>query len=271
MGKVFLIDVAKCSGCYNCQFACKDEHCDNEWLPYAKKQPLTGQFWTKITEHVEGSIPKVKIHYIPEMCAHCDNPACLNACAFDAIYKREDGLVIIDPLKCNGCKACIKACPYDSIYFNDELNIAQKCTGCAHLIDAGKTPRCVDVCPTEALLYEDKEKITDKLDGAVCMKEESGCAPRLYYKNIPGKFIAGLIYDEAEEEVIIGAKCILVNKEDSSTFETETDDFGDFWFKDLSVGKYSLTIKAEGFEDKTFDNLDTTNSINIGDIPFKKN
>ena len=229
MQKVFFIDVAKCSGCYNCQLACKDEHCDNEWLPYAKKQPITGQFWTKVTEHVEGSIPKVKIHYIPEICGHCENPACLSACKSNAIYKRDDGLVIIDPIKCTGCKACESACPYGSIYFNSELNIAQKCTGCAHLIDEGKAPRCVSVCPTEAFIYEDEEKIKDKLEGAICLKPESGCAPKVYYKNIPGKFIAGLIYDVAEEEVIKNAKCILSSKSDFSiSYETTTDAFGDF-------------------------------------------
>ena len=47
MGKAFVIDVAKCSGCYNCQLACKDEHAENDWMPYAKPQPLTGQFWCR--------------------------------------------------------------------------------------------------------------------------------------------------------------------------------------------------------------------------------
>ena len=50
MAKAFVIDVAKCSGCYNCQLACKDEHAENDWMPYAKAQPLTGQFWCRVTE-----------------------------------------------------------------------------------------------------------------------------------------------------------------------------------------------------------------------------
>lgn len=65
MAKAFVIDVAKCSGCYNCQLACKDEHAENDWTPYAKPQPLTGQFWCRVTDHVQGTIPKVRIHYIP--------------------------------------------------------------------------------------------------------------------------------------------------------------------------------------------------------------
>ena len=76
MSKVFVIDVAKCSGCYNCQLACKDEHCGNDWMPYAKPQPQIGQFWVKVHEHVEGTIPKVKMHYMAQLCNHCDDPVC---------------------------------------------------------------------------------------------------------------------------------------------------------------------------------------------------
>ena len=45
--KVFVIDVGICNGCYSCQIACKDEHVGNDWTPYAKPQPDTGQFWLK--------------------------------------------------------------------------------------------------------------------------------------------------------------------------------------------------------------------------------
>ena len=113
MSKVVLIDVGRCTGCYNCQLACKDEHCENDWRPYAAPQPLTGQFWCRVNEHVQGTIPKVKIHYISKMCAHCDKPECMAACGVDAIKKRDDGLVLIDPDACVGCGACVHSCPAD--------------------------------------------------------------------------------------------------------------------------------------------------------------
>ena len=78
--KAFVIDVAHCSGCYCCQIGCKDEHCGNDWTPYAKPQPDTGQFWLKINETVRGTIPKVKISYVPVLCQHCDNAPCIEAC-----------------------------------------------------------------------------------------------------------------------------------------------------------------------------------------------
>lgn len=252
MSKKIVIDIARCSGCYNCQLACKDEHAGNDWLPYAVSQPLTGQFWCRVEDHVHGTIPKVKIHYEAQMCRHCDDAACMNACEFGAIYRREEGLVLIDPAKCTGCKACVEACPFKMVYFNEEKNLAQKCTGCAHLLDNGMgLPRCVEACPTDALQVVDGEP-------------EDGM--RVVYKNRPGRFIGGLVYDPAEKEVIIGAKCIL-----SDGRETLTDDFGDFWFHNLPEGEYDLAIEANGFAPKKFAAISTVGEdVNLGDIPLEK-
>ena len=269
MGKAFVIDIGKCSGCYNCQLACKDEHVGNDWTPYAKPQPEIGQFWMKVQENVCGTIPKVKIHYIPKLCNHCTNPVCMDVCKEDAITRREDGFVIISPKKCNGCKACQEACPYDVIYFNESLNIAQKCTGCTHLLDNGQTlPRCVEACPTDALVFGEEEDLKDLIEGAVVLKPETGIGPRVYYRNIPGKFIAGTVYDPIEKEVVIGARCLLSSG--GKSWEAITDSYGDFWFKDLPVGLFDLVINAKEFEEKAFNKLKNAQDINLGDIPLKK-
>jgi Fe-S-cluster-containing dehydrogenase component len=102
MSKAFVIDIARCSGCHNCQLACKDEHVGNDWTPYAKPQPELGQFWIKVHENVCGTIPKVKIHYVPKLCNHCRNADCIKACPAKAIDRRPDGFVLIDPGKCTG-------------------------------------------------------------------------------------------------------------------------------------------------------------------------
>ena len=102
--KVFVFDAARCNGCCGCQIVCKDEHCGNDWMPYAKPQPMTGHFWCKVDQVVHGQAPVVKIEYTPRMCNHCDNAPC-KAAAPDAVYQREDGLVIIDPIKAKGNKA----------------------------------------------------------------------------------------------------------------------------------------------------------------------
>jgi tetrathionate reductase subunit B len=272
MAKAFVIDISKCCGCYNCQLACKDEHVDNDWTPYAKPQPETGQFWLKLQENVCGTYPKVKIHYIPMLCNHCDKPACMDACQIGAIFKRDDGLVIIDPESCEskvGCKECIEACPYDAVYYNDDLKLAQKCTGCAHLLDNGNNlPRCVEVCPTDAIRFGEEEDLKDHIAGAAGLKPEKGCDPNVYYRNIPGRFIAGTVFDPFEREVIIGARCLLTSG--GRVMETFTDVYGDFWFKDLEVCKCDVSIEAEGFKGKYFSSINTEKDVNLGDIPLDK-
>ena len=266
MSKVFCIDVSKCSGCYNCQFACKDEHCNNQWLPYAKKQPLIGQFWLKVEEHVQGTKPKIRIHYIPVLCNHCEHPACMEAARDGAVYKREDGLVIIDPKKAEGQKQIMEACPYGAIFWNDVSNIPQKCTGCAHLLALGKKPRCVDVCHTGAIRFGEESEFRDFIREASVRLPENGQGPRVYYRNIPGEFIGGTVYDPVKEEVIRDASCHLSSG--AQVWDTSTDIFGDFWFRDLPRGVYDLVIEAPGYQKKVLEKLDTAESINLDDIPL---
>jgi Fe-S-cluster-containing dehydrogenase component len=266
MSKIFVIDVAKCTGCYNCQLACKDEHCGNDWAPYAAPQPDTGHFWCKVDEFVRGTIPKVKIHYISKMCAHCADAACMAACAHDAIRRRDDGFVLIDPAACTGCGSCVPACPHGTIYFNDKLHIAQKCTGCTHLLDHGAAaPRCVEACPTDAIQFGEKAELLGALTDATPL-DPTG---RVYYRHIPGRFIAGTVYDPIEKEVIIGGTCTLTGNGQTQT--VKTDSYGDFWFRNLPENTtYDLTIEADGFQCKRFDALCSTPDVNLGDIPMEK-
>ena len=267
--KIFTVDVSKCNGCYNCQLACKDEHCYNDWHPYAAEQPEIGQFWLKLQENVGGSIPKVKIHYIPHLCNHCANASCMAACKNGALTRRDDGLILLSPEKCTGCGDCQAACPYDAIYKNDELNIYQKCTGCAHLLDNGRNvPRCVEACPTEALEFGFEDEMQDFIIGSTVRLPETGNHPKVFYRNIPGKFIAGTVYDPVEKEVIIGAKVRATNG--YKMVEVVTDEFGDFWLKDLAQGIYEVIIEAPGYEFKTFKAVNAQSDVNLGDIPMDR-
>ena len=265
--KVFLVDCTECNGCYSCQIGCKDEHVTNDWTPIAKPQPEIGQFWFKLHQKVRGTVPKVKVAYRPQMCMHCDNGPCMEACRYGAKYKRDDGLVIIDPVKCKGCRNCVEACPYGSIFFNEDLKIAQKCTGCAHLIDDGwEETRCYDNCPTTCIriVDEDSDEAKAFIKDAEILYPELGTKPRVYYKGIAKKFIAGTIFDPVADEVYIGADCTLTGA--GKTYTAKTDHFGDFWFEDLPDGKFKLELKAGG-KTKVFDDLDTTEAdINVGDI-----
>jgi Fe-S-cluster-containing dehydrogenase component len=263
--KVFVNDVAKCNGCYACQIVCKDEHCGNDWTPYAKPQPETGQFWGKLNEYVRGQVPKVKMSYVFVPCQHCKDAPCIEACPVDsALYTRDDELVIIDAAICTGCQNCMDACPYGAIYYNAQLGIAQKCTGCTHLIDKGWTDtRCSDACPTEALIFGEESDID--LTGTEILYPDYGLTTRVHYKNLPKRFIAGLVYNSSEREVVTGATCTLTSSTGTTYTET-TDEFGDFWFNGLDEDVYSLKIESGGVTYTQEDISTQEADINLGDI-----
>jgi len=266
--KVFVVDMASCNGCYGCQLVCKDEHVTNDWTPYAKPQPDTGHFWMKVHETVHGSVPKVKVEYKPQPCMHCDNAPCIEA-GGGAVYKREDGLVIIDPEKAKGKKELVDSCPYGAIYWNEELSLPQKCTGCAHLLDEGEVPRCVDSCAVEALKFGEEEDFKDLIARAEVVRPELGLKPRVYYVNLPKFFVAGEVYDPAAEEIIENATVILTDTATGKTWTEKTDDFGDFWFKKLDAGEYSLKIVKEGYTGGAIDKIKVDKSVNVGSIALQ--
>jgi Fe-S-cluster-containing dehydrogenase component len=268
MAKVFIFDAEKCNGCCGCQIACKDEHCDNDWSPYAKPQPETGQFWCKVDKIEHGQVPVVRLEYNARLCNHCDNAPCIKVAA-DAVYKRDDGLVIIDPEKAQGRKDLVEACPYGAIYWNDELAIPQKCTGCAHLVDAGEKPRCADYCQTGGLRFGDEDEFVQEIAQAEVLLPENECGPRVYYINLPKLFVAGNVWDPECNENIEGARIALTNEASGETLTTETDDFGDFIFRRIDEGSYTLVVGAAGFFEQVRV-IDLNKSRYVGDFPLRK-
>ena len=275
MGKVLIIDLAICNGCHNCQIACKDEHCANDWSPIAKPQPDTGQFWNKVVEMERGSVPKVQVTYHHSICQHCEDAPCMKACNAGAIYRRADGIVIIDPNKCKGNQLCLEACPYENvIYFNDDLNIAQKCTFCAHLIDRGWTEtRCSDACPTRVFTFGDDTDpaIKAKVAAASLLKPGLATRPRVYYMNLPKKWVAGAVYDPQADECLEGATVTATNTATGAKVTVSTDNYGDFWLKGLEDGSYTLLIEKAGYLAKKLGPVDATAADqNVGDVELWK-
>jgi len=134
-----------------------------------------------------GKFPKLSMYYLPMPCMHCDQPPCLDACPVEAIYKRGDGMVLIDKDKCDGCQACLPACPYDALSYDAKGNLAQKCNLCAYRIDQGLEPFCVRCCETEAIFFGDLNDPGSKVSqliaqrNAYTLKSELGTKPAIYY------------------------------------------------------------------------------------------
>ena len=207
-----VIDITKCSGCYDCLLACKDEHCGHDYPGYSAAQPMTGQFWMNLIEKERGQFPRVKHTYIPVPCMHCQEATCIRRTPDGAVYRRPDGIVIIDPEKAKGQKQIVSSCPYRVIYWNEEKELPQKCSLCAHLLDDGwKEPRCVEVCPTGALAFGDLDDPDSEVSrliaagSAVPMHPEYGLKESVTYIGLPKTFVAGTVVfgdtDECAEDV----------------------------------------------------------------------
>lgn len=87
------------------------------------------------------------MYYLPRLCEHCLNPACVASCPSGALYKREeDGIVLIDEMRCRGWRQCVSACPYKKIYFNWATKKSEKCIFCYPRIESGQPTVCSESC-----------------------------------------------------------------------------------------------------------------------------
>jgi Fe-S-cluster-containing dehydrogenase component len=271
-----IIDVAKCEDCNNCFLSCKDEHVDNDFPPYAIGQPKHGHRWMNIMRKERGQCPMIDVAYLPTPCMHCDSAPCIKKAKDGAIYKKDNGIVIIDPEKARGQKELVASCPYGAIWWNEEKNVPQKCTFCAHLLEDGwKEPRCVQACPTGALRVVHAEDARmaqmvqdEKLE---VLHPEFNSQPRVYYKNLYRYlkcFLGGSVAAQANgiTDCVEGATVTLF-RDSQKIGEAITDNYGDFKFDGLdeNSGPYRLEIAHPGHEKKTIE-VKLTLSQNLGTI-----
>ena len=267
----FVIDITRCNGCYNCFLACRDEHCGNDCPGYSAPQPMSGHFWMKILERERGKYPKVKVAYTAVPCMHCDNAPCVEAGLNNAVYRRHDGIVIIDPQKAKGQKQIMSACPYRVIYWNEELGLPQKCNMCAHLLDAGwKEPRCSEACPTGAISFGDLDDPGSEVAKLVAsgktesLHPEYGLKEKVFYIGLPKWFIAGAVVFGDTDECAEGVSVTLSRNGETQT--VKTDNYGDFEFEGLPKNtEYRLKFEAPGYKPLEL-TAKTTVDVYLGDI-----
>ena len=266
------IDVDKCNGCYNCFLACRDEYYGNDYTPLSAAQPLNGQFWMQIKEVERGAYPQPKLDYIPVPCMHCQSAPCMDAGPEGAVHRRDDGIVIIDPVKAKGHPEIANACPYRVIFWNPESQVPQKCTLCAHRLDEGeKQPRCVEACPTGALVFGDLDDAGSAIarlaagPAAEDFHPEFGTQPLVKYAGIPKRFIAGeVVLEDHTDMCAQGVKVVLEGA--GARMETVTNTFGDFEFDGLEKNTaYTVTITRDGYATRKLDVV-TRNDVNLGEV-----
>ena len=181
-----VVDLRKCIGCHACAVACKSEN----------DVPL-GVWRTWVKEFEKGTYPNVRRDFLPLFCNNCDDPPCVPVCPVGATSKREDGIVIINPHKCIGCRYCMAACPYGMRHLHPLNNVVEKCHWCVHRVKAGLKPACVDVCPTEALRFGELHTPEDSLDRLLIdnavqtLKPELGTSPHVFYIGLDVRLVEG--------------------------------------------------------------------------------
>jgi len=270
-----IVDVAECTNCNLCTLAAMDEYVGNDFPGYSAPMPKHGHKWINILQKERGQVPAIDIAYVPTLCNHCDNAPCL-AKGGGAIKKRDDGIVLIDPVKAKGRKDIVDACPYGHIWWNEELQLPQAWTFDAHLIDQGwKQTRGQQSCPTSAMraVCMDDTEMTRmaREQGLEVMKLELGTRPRVYYRNLwrySTCFIAGSVSAETGGiiDCVEGAKVRLL-KDGAEIAQAATDNYGDFKFDRLTEdsGDYVVEISAAGHATKTLA-AKLGASISLGDI-----
>jgi tetrathionate reductase subunit B len=174
----------RCIGCDACYVSCK-----TDW----EVPPVKEAYRTKVfnVEDINNQ-GKPTINFLPVLCNHCDNPPCVHVCPTGASFKRsDDGIVLVDPKMCIGCKACMIACPYDARYYDEQKQTVDKCTFCLPRLSTGLEPACVNTCVGGARNFGDisdeNSEVSKLLKNATSiqrLKESDGTLPNVYYITI---------------------------------------------------------------------------------------
>ena len=145
MAKISLMFYKKdCMGCHACEIACKQEH----GLGVGPR----------LVRVIEDSPD-----YYPIYCHHCAKAPCKEACPVDAIFRNDQGIVLIDKDRCIGCMECMEACPFGAMQFDDGREIAVKCDLCVDRLADNEAPACSKACPTGCIIWGDTKHLSEHL------------------------------------------------------------------------------------------------------------
>lgn len=192
----FLTDASLCIGCKACEVACK------EWneLPddgfswsghsYDNTRALGASTWRHVLfleqrqpmgSQLAGINEPFRWQFLSDVCKHCANAGCLEACPTGSIVRTEFGSVFVQPDICNGCGYCVVSCPFGVIEKRPEDGRAFKCTFCYDRQKAGLIPACAKACPTESIQFGDLEVLRQRGKKRVQDLQERGYSDARIY------------------------------------------------------------------------------------------
>lgn len=175
----FLTDSTVCIGCKACEVACKewnevpDDGFTFTGFSYDNTAGLGHSTWRHVKFIERAGAPDAdappadagyrsnafRWDFSSDVCKHCENAGCLEACPTGSIVRTEFGGVYIQPDVCNGCGYCIVACPFGVVDRRPGDGRAFKCTFCYDRQKAGLAPACAKACPTDSIVFGEIEEV----------------------------------------------------------------------------------------------------------------
>ena len=120
--------------------------------------------------------------FMSDVCRHCTNAGCLDACPTGALIRTEHQTVVLQPDVCNGCGYCVPACPFGVVGRDDIDGRAGKCTLCYDRLEDGLEPACAKSCPTDSIQFGPLEELVDIASRRVA---------ELHQRGIEGAYLYG--------------------------------------------------------------------------------
>ena len=184
----FFTDSTLCIGCKACEVACKEwndvPHDGFRWSgnSYDNTLALGHSTWrhVKFVERTPevgrgGNAPeRMAWEFSSDVCKHCENAGCLEACPTGSIIRTEFGGVYVQPDICNGCGYCVVSCPFGVIDRRQDDGRAFKCTFCYDRQKAGLEPACAKACPTGSILFGDLDALERVADRRIAQLHAMG-------------------------------------------------------------------------------------------------
>jgi len=193
----FFTDTTLCIGCKACEVACKEwnnlpaDHLGLTGQSYDNTGALSANTWRHVA-FIEQTVRNDQQSpfqsgwlMMSDVCKHCHNAPCLEACPTGALFRTEFDTVVIQQDICNGCGYCVPACPFGVVDVSILDGKAHKCTLCYDRLKGGLEPACAKACPTNSIQFGELSDLQQRAKKRVETLHDAGVS-RAYLYGTPG-------------------------------------------------------------------------------------